>query len=173
MRIPWKPQLYEVLVRHVDARAQYAGTHVYASYDPANPGNHKLRGFFNVMEGFPGYDVLVKERQPRSPMRCPNHGCYREIGECPHCHRAIQRTVEKGVDTALVTDLVRFGIDGYYDQAVLIAADADHVPAVRFLGQRLHRVTHAWFCGHANELRNACWDHLLFDDLMPELLPPG
>jgi uncharacterized LabA/DUF88 family protein len=83
----------------------------------------------------------------------------------------LQRTVEKGVDTALATDLIRFGIDGYYDRAILIAADADHVPAVEFLGQRMKQVTHAWFRGHAHELRAACWDHLLFDNLIGDLLP--
>jgi hypothetical protein len=35
----------------------------------------------------------------------------------------------------------------------------------------MKQVTHAWFKGHAYELRNACWDHVLFDDLMPQLIP--
>ena len=35
-------------------------------------------------------------------------------------------------------------------------------------------VTHVWFRGQANELRNACWSHLLIDDLIPHLLgEPG
>lgn len=169
VRIPWKPLLYEALVRHVDPAAVYAGTHVYASYDPNSPADKGLRRFFNVMDGFPGYDVLVKERKPQGPIRCPN--CRQAITACPHCHQTIQRTVEKGVDTALATDLIRIGIDSHYDRAVLIAADADHVPAVEFLGQRMKQVTHAWFRGHAHELRNACWDHVLFDDLMPQLVP--
>jgi uncharacterized LabA/DUF88 family protein len=170
VRIPWKPSLYSVLVRHVDPTAVYAGTHVYASFDPLKAADRKLRGFLNVMDSFPGYDVLVKERRPLGPMKCPNEGCHREIVQCPHCNREMERSVEKGVDTALTTDLIRFGLDGYYDRAILIAADADHVPAVEFLGQRMKQVTHAWFRNHAFELRNACWDHMLFDDLMAELL---
>lgn len=169
VRIPWKPLLYQVLVREVDPAATYAGTHVYASYDAHNPADTGLRRFLNVMDGFPGYDVLVKERKPQSSIRCPS--CRQSIGQCPHCRQTIQRTVEKGVDTALVTDLIQIGIDGHYDRAVLIAADADHVPAVEFLGGRMKQITHAWFKGHAHELRNACWDHLLFDDLMSQLLP--
>jgi uncharacterized LabA/DUF88 family protein len=74
------------------------------------------------------------------------------------------------LDTALVTDLIRSGIDGHYDRAVLVAADADHVPAIRFLGGRMKQVTHAWFRGQAGELRNACWNHLLLDELMPPLV---
>jgi uncharacterized LabA/DUF88 family protein len=169
VRIPWNPKLYSVLVQHVDASAVYAGTHVYASYDPANKRDLQLRRFLNVMDGFPGYDVVVKQRKPLNPMRCSNEGCRQPITTCPHCGNGIQRTVEKGVDTALVTDLIRLGIDNHYDRAILIAGDADHVPAVEFLGQRMKQVTHAWFRGQSNELRNASWDHMLFDDLMPEL----
>lgn len=39
VRIPWKPLLYEVLVRNIDPNAVYAGTHVYASFDPQNPAD--------------------------------------------------------------------------------------------------------------------------------------
>lgn len=170
VRIPWTPRLFEVLVGRVGPGAEYAGTHVYASYDPNHGGDTKLRRFFHVMDGFPGYDVLLKERSPRGPTRCPNAGCHQPIDTCPHCQRAIRRTVEKGIDTALVTDLIRFGIDGHYDRAVLVAADADHVPAVEFLGNRGKQITHAWFRGQSGELRNACWNHLLFDEMMADLL---
>ena len=170
VRIPWTPRLHEVLVRTIDANGIYAGTHVYASYAPGAPRDSGLLRFFHAMDGFPGYDVLVKERAARGPASCPNHGCYRPVDTCPHCQRPMQRSVEKGVDTALVTDLIRFGIDGHYDRAVLLAADADHIPAVRFLGSRMKQVTHAWFRGFSHELRNACWDHVHFDQLMPDLL---
>ena len=170
VRIPWHPRLYEVLVATVDPTATYAGTHVYASFDPLSKKDLQLRKFLNVMDGFPGYDVVVKERKPLHNMRCPSDGCRREISSCPHCGQPIRRTVEKGVDTALVTDLIRLGIDNHYDRAVLIAGDADHIPAVEFLGTRMKQITHAWFKGHANELRNACWNNIAFDDLMPRLV---
>ena len=169
VRIPWNPRLYEVLVSSIDKAAVYAGTHVFASFDPLSKKDLQLRKFLNVMDSFPGYDVIVKERKPLSHQRCSNDGCRLEISKCPHCGQEIHRKVEKGVDTALVTDLIRFGIDNYYDRAILIAGDADHVPAVEFLGARMKQVTHAWFKGRSNELRNACWNHVLFDDLMPSL----
>lgn len=170
VRIPWSPQLPNVLVRRIGPEAIYAGTHVYASCSPGHLADQKLRRFFNVMDGFTGYDVLVKERAPRSPSRCPNPACRLPVSTCPHCREPIQRTVEKGIDTALATDLIRYGLDGHYDRAILIAADADHVPAVEFLGNRAKQITHAWFRGQATELRNACWEHVHFDEMMPELL---
>jgi uncharacterized LabA/DUF88 family protein len=169
VKIPWNPRLYEVLVSSIDKAAVYAGTHVFASFDPLSKKDLQLRKFLNVMDSFPGYDVVVKERKPLHHMRCSNDGCRLEISKCPHCGQEIRRTVEKGVDTAIVTDLIRFGIDDYYDRAILVAGDADHVPAVEFLGARMKQVTHAWFKGHANELRNACWNHVYFEDLMPAL----
>ena len=170
VKIPWSPRLYEVLVTSLGDTAIYAGTHVFASFDPLSKKDLQLRKFLNVMDGFPGYDVVVKERKPQHHLRCPNDGCRLEIRTCPHCGQEIRRTVEKGVDTALVTDLIRLGIDNHYDRAILIAGDADHIPAMEFLGSRLIQVTHAWFKGSSNELRNACWDHLHFDDLMPSII---
>jgi uncharacterized LabA/DUF88 family protein len=171
VKIPWNPRLYEALVSSIDKAAVYAGTHVFASFDPLSKKDLQLRKFLNVMDSFPGYDVVVKERKPLHHLRCSNEGCRLEISKCPHCGQEIRRTVEKGVDTAIVTDLIRFGIDDYYDRAILVAGDADHIPAVEFLGARMKQVTHAWFKGHANELRNACWNHVYFEDLMPALTP--
>jgi uncharacterized LabA/DUF88 family protein len=170
IKIPWNPRLYEVLVAAVDRAAVYAGTHVFASFDPLSKKDLQLRKFLNVMDGFPGYDVVVKERKPLHHMKCSNDGCRKEISSCPHCGQPIRRTVEKGVDTALVTDLIRLGIDEHYDRAILVAGDADHIPAVEFLGSRMKQITHAWFKGGASELRNACWDNLAFEDLMARLM---
>lgn len=121
VRIPWKPRLYEVLVAQVDPNGIYAGTHVYASYDPLSKKDTGLRKFLDVMDAFPGYDVTIKDRKPLSPLRCSNDDCRKQIGVCPHCTKGISRTVEKGVDTAIVTDLIRLGIDDHYDRAVLIS----------------------------------------------------
>ena len=54
VRIPWNPRLYEVLVSNVGRDAVYAGTHVFASFDPLSEKDRQLRKFLNVMDSFPG-----------------------------------------------------------------------------------------------------------------------
>lgn len=172
VKIPWKERLPDVLVKHVDSAGVYMGTHVYASVDAARPADQRLRGFLQVMDGFPGYKVLVKDRKPKGVLRCPNDECKQQITHCPHCSEAIRGTVEKGIDTAIVVDLIQHAADKTYDRAVLVSGDADFVPAVEFIQRSGTQVIHAHFRNQANQLMNACWDHIFFDDLMEELLAP-
>ena len=170
-RIPWEARLPDVLTRQAGAEAVYAGCHVYASIDPRNQADAGLRRFLHVMNGFPGYSVTVKERKPRGPYTCQHTGCRQPLLECPHCERPLRGTVEKGVDTALATDLIQAALDDLFDDAILISADADFVPAVELVQNRTRkRVIHAYFRPLGQELRNACWSHMFVDDLMAELL---
>ena len=74
------------------------------------------------------------------------------------------------MDTALVTDLIEAAIDDQFDVAILVSADADFVPAVELVHRRTNKhVIHAYFRPKGQELRNACWSHIYFDDLMGEL----
>ena len=112
-RIPWETGLPEVLTRHAETDGIYAGCHVYASVDPRNERDAGLRRFLHAMNGF------------RSAYRCQHAECRRQVLECPHCGRELKGTVEKGVDTALATDLVQAALDDMYDSAILMSADAD------------------------------------------------
>lgn len=168
--IPWERRLPEVLVRRVDSRAIYVGTHVFASVDPNKPADQRLRGFLHAMDGFPGYKVLVKDRKPKAPPRCTNEACKAVVATCPTCQTPIRGTVEKGIDAALVVDLIQHGADKTYDRAVLVSGDADFVPAVEFIQRSGTQIIHAHFRNHANELMKACWDHFFFDDIMGDLM---
>ena len=173
VRIPWKERLADILVKQADAGAAYHGTHVYASIDSAREADRRLGRFLrDTMDSFPGFRVLVKERKPRSPMRCPNDDCKKLITHCPHCDQVIRRTVEKGVDTSLVVDLIQHATDDTYDRAVLVSGDADFVPAVELVQRLGKQVIHAHFRNRANELMKASWDHVFFDDMMGDLLEP-
>ena len=170
-RIPWEATLPEVLTKHANADGVYHGCHVYASVNPRSAADAGLRRFLHAMQGFVGYRVTVKERKPRGPYRCPDPACREPVRACPSCGGTLHRTVEKGVDTALVTDLIQAAIDELFDIAILVTADADFVPAVELVQNRTsRRVIHAHFRGRGQELRNACWSHGFLDDLMDELL---
>jgi hypothetical protein len=170
-KIPWDSKFPEVLVKHAGDGAIYAGTNVYVSFDPLNRKDAPFRRFLNAMDGFPGYRVTVKERKPRSPLKCNHDDCRKPLDTCPTCKRTVSRTVEKGIDTAIVTDLIQLAIDDMLDTAVLVTADADFIPAVEFIQNRTSkRIVHAHFRPEGQNLRNACWTHLFFDNLMAELI---
>lgn len=172
-QIPWKENLPKILVERTNPKGVYVGTHVYVSIDPASEADKKLNRFLHAMDGFPGYNVTVKERRPASPVKCTNEACRRKIVDCPHCNQRLRRMVEKGIDTALLTDLIRSTFDNTFDQAVLITEDSDFVPAVKFIQERwTKQIIHAFFKGKSDELRNACWKHIFLDDLMDGLVPP-
>lgn len=168
-RISWETVLPKVLVARANPGGLYSGTHVYASTDPDRPGG--LGRFLHAMDGFDGYNVVVKERRPTTPgVRC--NACKVHTRECPSCGALLRRTVEKGIDATLLTDLIRSTIDDTYDQAILITEDSDFVPAVNFIQERWGKqIVHAFFRGKSDELRNACWKHIFIDDMMSDLLP--
>lgn len=170
-RIPWETVLPSTLVERVDPKGSYVGTHVFASIDPNSEADRGLSRFLHAMDGFPGYSVLVEERRPASPVKCTNRECRATITDCPKCNQRLRRTVEKGIDAALLTALIRSAFDGTFDQAVLVTEDKDFVPAVQFIQERwTKQIVHAHFRGRSDDLRNACWKHIFFDDLMSDLL---
>ncbi|HWR72513.1 MAG TPA: NYN domain-containing protein [Nitrospirota bacterium] len=172
VRIPWENTLPKVLVSKISKDAEYAGTHVYASINPKSEKDRKLNSFLQIMDTFPGYKVIVKERKPAKPFKCNNEDCRKEIIICPHCSKKLIRTVEKGVDTSIAIELFHYALDNVYDIAILVSDDADFVPAIEYIQRRGNKIIHAGFKGQAFEINKACWSHINFDDIMPELLAP-
>jgi uncharacterized LabA/DUF88 family protein len=66
-------------------------------------------------------------------------------------------TVEKGIDTAIVTDMIRLAWADSWDLAVLVSADRDFIPAVEFLNQRGLKVIHGGFPPKGMDLARKCW----------------
>jgi len=149
--VPWENQLPKVLCEAVSRKhgekVTYVGTHVFASIDPTKESDKKLRGFLvNGMRSFPGYDVLVKERRARKrKFNC--NVCKMAIEKCPHCDSAMHRSVEKGVDSAILTAMIQMAHDEVYDLGILLSADSDLCNGVEFIQQRLGRAI-VKFCGH-------------------------
>ena len=149
LRITWADLLPQALTAAVGKKraedVTYAGAHVYASVDPV--GDAPLRRFLHAMDSFPGYTVLAKEgRSSKHVVRCAR--CRNEIDTCPECHEPLRRTVEKGIDTAIVTDMIQMAYDNVYDIAILGSTDADLCPAVTFSFQRIGKpVYNVWLRG--------------------------
>ena len=132
----------------------YEGAIIYASYNPSSDPSFK-NWVSNWLDRQPGIQVDARARQPKALPRCSS--CHKEIAACPSCSARIAATIEKGVDTAIVTDMIRLAWEGAYDVAVLVSSDSDLVPAVKFLDQKGSKVIQAGFPPSGVHLATTCW----------------
>lgn len=168
-RIDWN-KLPSILVTEVDKDVQgsYEGACVYASVNPKSQKDLKLKDFLlNTVNRMAGYEIKIFERKSKKNPVCQN--CYSEITNCPSCQSLIDRTVEKGVDTAIVTDMLQHAWDDTYDIGVLLSGDRDFIPAVQFLNKRGKKIVHASFTNLGQELANQCWQQINLQNFANQL----
>ncbi len=147
---------------------QFEGTHVYLSYNPNAPGDRSLlKWSTDVLDRFPGVRVICKERKAKKPPFCPT--CHQTVADCPHCGNPIARTVEKGIDTAMVTDMISLAWEDAWDVAVLVSSDHDFIPAIEFLTNKGQRVINAHFPPIGIHLARTCWASIDFQPLLNNL----
>ncbi len=140
------------------ANYTFEGAIIYASDDPNTLEGRKFKNWVTSwLNRQPGIQVLCYARQPKNPPRCTT--CHQQITHCPRpeCGQRIAGTGEKGVDTAIATDMIRLAWEDAYDVAVLASSDADLVPAVKFLDQKGRKVVQAGFPPKGVNLATACW----------------
>ncbi|MCH8327879.1 MAG: hypothetical protein IID15_05060 [Candidatus Marinimicrobia bacterium] len=118
----------------------YEGVYIYTSFNPASSEDKKFKKWATTwLDRQPGVNVQIRERKRKALPRC--RVCHREITHCPHdeCKQPIIATVEKGVDTLLVTDLIRLAVA---NSLMAVQAGATHVQGtISGVGER---------CGNAN-----------------------
>lgn len=127
---------------------------IYTSNDPNDDGKYK-KFVTQTLGAKPGIFVSCLERKPKRNKTCP--ACHNTIDRCPHCQHAIIATQEKGVDTLLVTDLLRLGLDHTYEVAILVSQDADMCPAVEHLAYKGIKVIHVGIKHFGNGIANKSW----------------
>ncbi|MFZ0692991.1 MAG: NYN domain-containing protein [Alphaproteobacteria bacterium] len=158
VRIAWK-DVPQVLMAELPAilgptiPLVYKGTRVYSSVSPTAGGKEQgLKKFLHgVLGQMTGFQVNVRERRSKT-------------SSCPHCTKTIQRFVEKGVDTSIVSDLFEGAINDSYDVAILMSNDSDFVPAIATIQDRLNKqVIHAGFKEGGAQIRTGCWSHIFLD----------
>jgi uncharacterized LabA/DUF88 family protein len=136
----------------------YEGGIIYASYSETSAEGRKFHTWATTwLNRQPGIQVQCRARQPKGPPKCP--ACHYPIEICPRqeCGVPLARTVEKGVDTAIATDMIRLAWEDAYEIAVLVSSDADLVPAVEFLNLKGRRIIQAGFPPAGVHLATACW----------------
>lgn len=150
----------------LEGALQLEETRVYASIDPAFETTSKLRGWLDsFLARQPSYRVFVSERRPVSTIiRCKK--CEHELSACPSCEEPYRQTVEKGVDTGIVTDLLSLAWEGAYDVALLVSSDSDFVPAVTRLQEKGMKVINATWRGNGFHLSKTCWASLELNNLI-------
>lgn len=142
--------------RLIDDGLSYMGTRVYLSYNPRSEKDRNLKHWAsNVLSRYRAINVDIRERKPKGAPVC--QACHDEIYDCPHCGSKLQRTTEKGVDAALLTDLFRLAWDGAMDAAVLLTSDKDFIPAVEMLSNRGIKIINAHFPPEGAQLAKTCW----------------
>jgi uncharacterized LabA/DUF88 family protein len=143
------------------------GTLLYASYNPKKPEDRKFKGWISDLGLTAGLNVVLTERQPKGSPRCP--ACHVPIVKCPHCSEETVGSVEKGVDTLMVTDMIRLAWEQAYEIAVIATADRDLVPAVEFISAKGRRVINAAVTPFGRYLSKKCWASFDVYEMLSEI----
>ena len=95
-------------------------TLLYASVDPTT--ETPLKDWLsNTIDRMPSYRVKIRERKPQpKTIRCRE--CTAEFDRCTKCNARYAPRPEKGVDAAIVTDLLSLAFQQSYDLAILVPA---------------------------------------------------
>ena len=145
--------------------AQYCGMFVFGSYNPATE-TPLHRWATTTLPSFPGItSTFVPRRRQVSGPTCPV--CHCEVKDCPYCANSMLGMKEKCVDTLVATDMIRLAWEELYDAAILVTADSDLVPVVKFLATKGKKILHGRFPPLGAQLAQSCWAHMDLPALMP------
>jgi hypothetical protein len=144
-----------------------AETIVHASADESREA--KLRDWLtNWLDRQPSYDVKIRTRRPRRhPVHC--RACDTLMTNCPNCSTPLTISEEKGVDSALVTDLLSLAWQRAYDVAVLVSGDADLHPGRGVRAEPGPQGDQRGLAEQGASAPGACWGSFPLDKLIPDL----
>jgi uncharacterized LabA/DUF88 family protein len=142
---------------------------VYASVNPDRPSDGKLRNWLETfLDRQPGFRVFIRERKSRvKPVHCRR--CGKDTEECPYCHAKFERAAEKGVDSAVLTDMFSLAWEQAYEVAILVSGDADMVPAVEKIQDKGLKIINATWTKWGHQLAKTCWASFDIDPLLSQL----
>ncbi len=123
-----------------------------------------LSGWLNRQ---PSFNVKIRERKPK-PRKIHCRACGTDHDTCS-CGAPFMWAPEKGVDTAIVTDLLSLAGENAYEVAILVSSDADHIPAVEWIQARGRKVINATWSKHGFDLKQTCWAEIELDAVIARL----
>jgi uncharacterized LabA/DUF88 family protein len=178
--IDW-PKIPSVLLREGEKKLKLAGledslhleeTLVYASHDQTEQGKRLKNWLDSFLDKQPSFRVTMTERKSKArSIHCKQ--CDTNIEKCPECDEPLRWSPEKGVDTAIVTDLLALAGEDAFDVAILVSSDADYIPAVEWLQGRGRKVLNATWSQHGFELAKVCWASFELDSVMADITRPA
>jgi len=150
-------------------QSNYEGTYFYCSFRPKTKGlspeeneriDKKIK-FYDALQYKTGYTVKKFRRKFRSET-------------CEKCGHNTNFTIEKGVDSNLVADLLALAWEDAYDIAVVVSDDADLLPAIGYLKTKAKKVYHASFARlqHGQEVRKLCFGLIDLEAIRGEITAP-
>lgn len=158
-------KLSTTLVKHAGGDS-YQGTYYYCSFRPQTAGMsqqdvEKIRKqirFYDALQYKNGYTVKKFRRKTRS-------------ARCAHCSEERNFTIEKGVDSTLVSDLLSLAWENAFDKAVVLSDDADFVSAIEYLRRKGIQVFHASFVRleHGKAVRKVCFAVIDLETIRTEI----
>ena len=84
------------------------------------------------------FNTWIKMAPPKGPkMRVQLYKLKDMHCECPACHTRFERPVQKGVDVAIATLLIKLAVQKKYDRVILSAGDGDFESAVEYVKDEL------------------------------------
>lgn len=142
---------------------QLEETLVYASYIR---GDTKLKNWLDSwLNRQPSFNVNVRERRSK-PRKIHCASCGHDNDVCQQCQEPLTWAPEKGVDSAVVTDLLALAGEDAYDVAILLSSDSDYIPAVEWIQARGRKVVNATWTHHGFDLKKTCWADFELDDVI-------
>jgi uncharacterized LabA/DUF88 family protein len=145
---------------------QLIETRVYASLSEDDATTAKW--FNDFLDRLPGFRVFMKNRKSRlKPIHCRE--CNKDIYACPVCNTPIGKSVEKGIDTRIVTDLMSLAGEKAYDIAILLTQDSDFIPAVEWLQEKGSKIINGTWENSGHELAKSCWASFNINDISSDI----
>ncbi len=125
---------YEKLIKEITKETDFIRGYYYDSVQ--EPLDSKKQRFFDFLRGI-GITIVTKKLRFKS-------------SECKHCKtKDVNIPYQKGVDVALVTELMSLANERAYEVAIVISGDNDFVDAINYIKSKGLKV---WVVSFVNSL---------------------